>query len=52
MSEIPIEFRRELEKAKRDRDFASGMIKNYTDQWLKAQLKYIEMLEFIEGRQE
>jgi hypothetical protein len=48
MKDVPIEFQKDLEKAKRDREFASTMLKHYTDQWLKAHLKYTSMLDFIE----
>lgn len=50
MTDTPIEFLRALEKAKRERDLSAQMIKHYTDDWVKAQRKYIEMLEFIGDR--
>ena len=46
---VPIEFRKVYQKAVKDRDFACEMLKNYTDHWMKAQAKIIELEEFING---
>ena len=48
--DVPEEVKKAYWAAVRDRDRAASMIKAYTDSWVKAQEKIIELEQYIFGR--